>query len=203
MVLSSFLIWIWSKLYEGPSLLFHWAVICSPLTVCLLMTSLLFVVISGNSTTYLPGSRAKWTRQASLKIMIIDSRGEIWIVLKFTSTDPHLITLLRGSPYQKRDKNTQQITLALYISTHNILCPFFPRLRDSILAMSLKRRLNNRGNVLFQSAENSQRITPPCTRWCLWMENYSFFAACSRSERPDGDSAYCAREKQIHANEFI
>ncbi len=114
------LIWIWLKLYEG-TLLFHSPVMCSPLTVCLLMTSLLFVVISGNSTTYLPGSRAKWTRQASLKIMIIDLRGEIWIVLKFTSTDPHLITLLRGSPYQKRDKNTQQITLALYISTHNIL----------------------------------------------------------------------------------
>lgn len=109
------------KLWEGPSCLLNSQVICSPLTVCVLMTSLLFVVISGNSMTYLPGSRAKWTRQASLKIMIIDSRGEIGIVLKFTSTDPHLITLLRGSPYQKRDKNTQQITLALYISKHNTL----------------------------------------------------------------------------------
>lgn len=133
----------------------HSSFICSPLTVCLLMMSLLFLVISGNSMTYLPGSRAKWTRQASLKIMIIDSRGEIWIVLKFTSTDPHLITLMRGSPYQKRDKNTQQITLALYISTHNILCPFFSQLKDSILATSLKRRLNNTEET---SCSKAQRI---------------------------------------------
>lgn len=178
-----------SKLWEGPSRLFNSQVICSPLTVCVLMTSLLFVVISGNSMTYLPGSRAKWTRQASLKIMIIDSRGEIGIVLKFTSTDPHLITLLRGSPYQKRDKNTQQITLALYISKHNTLWK-----ARSFLAKRYWARLWNADRItlrehpvlnLREFAKNNAHAD--AFGWKIM----AFFAARMRSERPDGDWTYC------------
>lgn len=50
-------------------------------TLGILMMALLFAVISGNSMTYLPGSWAKWTRQASLKIMIMETGDKIGIVL--------------------------------------------------------------------------------------------------------------------------
>lgn len=76
-------------------------------TLGILMMALLFAVISGNSMTYLPGSWAKWTRQASLKIMIMETEGKIGIVLKFTRTFHILLSFhLAATHFQRRDKNT-------------------------------------------------------------------------------------------------
>lgn len=79
-------------------------------TLGILMMALLFAVISGNSMTYLPGSWAKWTRQASLKIMIMETEGKIGIVLKFTHTFHVLLSFhLAASHFQRRDKNTHEM----------------------------------------------------------------------------------------------
>ncbi len=79
-------------------------------TLGILMMALLFAVISGNSMTYLPGSWAKWTRQASLKIMIMETEGKIGIVLKFTRTFHILLSFhLAATHFQRRDKNTHEI----------------------------------------------------------------------------------------------
>lgn len=76
-------------------------------TLGILMMALLFAVISGNPMPCLPGSWAKWTRQASLKIMIMGTEGKIGIVLKFIRTFHILLSLhLAATHFQRRDENT-------------------------------------------------------------------------------------------------